>query len=345
MPAAKTDIRVKYAVVGLGSIAERAVLPGFLNSRKSRLISLVSGDSAKAKRLARKFGALRTYTYDRYAECLADPELEAVYIATPNALHVDHVIRAAAAGKHVLCEKPMANTEAECRQMIEAARQHSVRLMIAYRKYFEPASVALKRLVAGGRLGRLKLIHSAFSVYFAPQRMPATHWHFNAGLAGGGALPDVGVYCVNTVRWLTGQDPVEASAYAWSTDARFQEVEESIAFRLNFPEGLVFQATASFGAAQSAFVRLQGERGWASLDPAFAWNEERRLFGKIGGRWFEKIYPRMDEFALELDAFADCVRRGRDPEPDGEEGLKDVVVMEAIYRSAREGKVVPITIR
>jgi predicted dehydrogenase len=336
--------RVGYAVVGLGSIAERAVLPAFRHSKKAALVALVSGDEKKAARLASKFGASDYYTYEDYSLCLNHPGVEAVFVATANGTHAEFTERAAAAGKHVLCEKPMANTVEECQRMIEACQANGVRLMIAYRKYFEPASLALKRLITSGKLGRLRVIHSAFTIFLAPQKK-APAWHFDHKLAGGGSLVDVGVYCVNTTRWLTGKEPVEASACAWSGDPeRYREVEENIAFRLTFPEGLVLQATASYGAAQASFLHVHGEKGWAALDPAFAYDEERRLFGKIGGRWFEQKFKAMDEFALELDAFADCIRRKRDPEPNGNEGLRDVVVMQAIYRSARENRPMPVNV-
>jgi predicted dehydrogenase len=339
-----TSKRVGYAVVGLGSLAERAVLPAFRHSKKARLVALVSGNEKKAARLAAKFGASDYYSYEDFSLCLSHPHVEAVFITTANGTHAEYSERAAAAGKHVLCEKPMANTVDECQRMIEACRVNHVRLMIAYRKYFEPASVALKKLVTSGKLGRLKIIHSAFTIFLPPgKKVPA--WHFDRKLAGGGSLVDVGVYCVNTTRWLTDQEPVEAMAYSWTVDpVRFNEVEENIAFRLTFPEGLVLQATSSYGAAQASFLHVHGEKGWAALDPAYAYDEERRLFGKIGGRWFEKKFKVMDEFALELDAFSDCIRCKRDPAPDGHEGLGDVVVMQAIYRSARENRPVPVNV-
>jgi predicted dehydrogenase len=339
MAAAK---RIGFAVVGLGQIAEQAILPAFRHSGRAQLVAVVSGDERKAQRLAAKFGASDYYTYDDYVLCLNHPQVQAVFIATNNGSHAYFTIRAAAVGKHVLCEKPMANTVEECQQMIEACRASSVRLMIAYRKYFEPASVALKKLVTSGRLGRLKIIHSAFTIFLPPGRK-APAWRFNRKLAGGGSLVDVGVYCVNTVRWLTGKEPTEATAYAWTLDpASFSEVEENVAFQLKFPGGLVLQASSSFGAAPASFLHVHGEKGWAALDPAYSFDEERRLFGKIGGRWFEKKFRVVDEFALELDAFAEAIRRGRDPEPDGNEGLRDVAVMQAIYRAARENRPVPI---
>ncbi|HXH50078.1 MAG TPA: Gfo/Idh/MocA family oxidoreductase [Terriglobia bacterium] len=335
--------RVGYAVVGLGRISQMAVLPAFSHSKKAKLVAVVSGDLKKAERLCAGFGASASYTYKDYDRCLENPDVDAVFIATDNGTHAQYSVRAAEAGRHVLCEKPMARTTDECLQMIRACREKKVRLMIAYRKYFEPASLALKKLVTTGKLGRLKLIHSAFTIFLAPRRnVPA--WHFDPAASGGGSLVDVGVYCVNTIRWLTGEEPVEASAYSWSTDpSRFRGVEESIGFQLKFPDALLVQASASFGAAQANFIKVFGEKGWAALDPAFAFDEERRLFGKIGGRWFEKRFRVIDEFALELDAFADSIQKRRDPEPDGWEGLRDVVTMQAIYQAAREGGWVPIS--
>jgi len=334
--------RVGYAVVGLGNISQQAVLPAFRHSRKAKLVAVVSGDLKKAKRLAARFGADASYTYDGYDRCLANPDVDAVFIATDNGTHARYSVRAAEAGRHVLCEKPMATTVDECRQMIQACRANKVRLMIAYRKYFEPASLALQKLITTGTLGKLKLIHSAFTIFLPPgKNVPA--WHLDPVASGGGSLMDLGVYCVNSIRWLTGRDPTEAAAFSWTTDpGRFSGVEESISFQLKFPEDLLVQASASFGAAQANFLKIFGEKGWASLDPAFAFDEDRRLFGKIGGRWFEKSFKVTDEFALELDAFADSIRRKRDPEPDGREGLRDVVTMQAIYRAAREGRWVPI---
>ena len=332
--------RVGYAVVGLGHLAERAILPAFEGSRKSRVVAVVSGNAQRAWEVAKPYGAA-DFSYDEYDACLAKPEVEAVYIASVNSAHADQAVRAAAARKHVLCEKPMAPTVKECRRMIEACEATRVRLMIAYRKYFEPASQALKILIGKGELGRLKIIHSTFTVNLPDTKTAA--WHLDKDVAGGGSLVDVGVYCVNTARWLLGTEPLEASAYAWTVDPkRFREVEENMAFRLIFPEGVVLEASCSFGAARSSFLRVHGERGWAALDPAYAYDYERRLFGEIEGKRFHRYFPRMEEFSLELDAFADCVRRGRDPEPSGWQGLRDVAVMEAVYRAAQEKRTVRV---
>jgi len=333
--------RVGYAVVGLGHFGEHVVLPGFRDSRKAKLVAVVSGDESKARRLARKFGATAAYHYRDLQACLSHPEVEAVYIATNNGTHAEYTVQAASAGKHVLCEKPMARDVAECRQMIDACRAHRVRLMIAYRKFFEPAARDLRRFVASGKLGPLRVIQSAFSIYLRPGPRVA-RWHFDKQLAGGGGLPDVGVYCINTALWLTGKEPLEAEAFRWTAAPEvFREVDEHIAFRLNFPDGLVMQAVSSWGAAPMSFLRVVGEKGYAALEPAFEYDEERCLYGRIGNTWFEKKYKVINELALELDALADCIRRNREPEPNGEVGLRDVAVMQAIYQAAEAGRAVP----
>ncbi len=337
-----TTKKVGYAVVGLGRIAARAVLPAFRHSRLAKLVAVVSGDGKKAAQFAAQFGASDYYTYQDYALCLGHPGVEAVFIATTNSTHADFTFRAAAAGKHVLCEKPMATTVDDGASMIEACRTAKVRLMVAYRKYLEPGSRALKTMVARGKLGRLKIIHTAFTIVL-PEKGKSAAWHLDRTVAGGGSLVDLGVYSVNTSRWLAGTEPMEARAYAWTSDPdRFSQVEESIAFQLLFPGGLVVQGSSSFAAAEASFIQVHGEKGWAALDPAFAYNQERRLFGAIGGKWFEERFKVMDEFALELDEFAECIRRRREPEANGYEGLRDIAVMEAIYRAAREARPVPI---
>ena len=334
--------RVGYAVVGLGAISQQAVLPAFAHSKKAKLIAVVSGDKEKARRLAGQFHAKEHYNYDEYGECLKNPQVEAVYIATPPGEHEKYAVLAARAKRHVLCEKPLAATVEECRRMVRACRDNTVQFMTGYRKYFEPGSVALKKIISSGDLGRVDIIHTAFTE-FRPAGDGSPDWLFKRKL-GGGPLMDIGVYCVNTSRWLVDEDPVQAAAIRWRRDReRFKEIEEGMAFRLNFRSGLVLQATASWGSVLASFVHLHGEKGWASLCPAFAFEEERRLTGKIAGKWFEKEFKAIDEFALELDAFADCIREGCKPEPDGEQGMRDIAIIDAIYRAAKQGR--PVAIR
>lgn len=335
MPKVK---RVGYAVVGLGSIAQVAVLPAFAHSNKARLVGVVSGDKKKSRNLAHKFGASESYTYGEFDACLNNPQVEAVYIATPPGERERYTVQAAQAKKHVICEKPLAATVKQGRNMVETCRRNKVHLMTAYRKYYEPSSLMLKGIISRGDLGRIDVIHTLF-VEFRTSGDASPSWLFSRKLCGGGPLMDLGVYCVNTCRWLAGEDPVDATAASWVRDRkRFKEVEEGISFRLNFRSGLVLQGTSSYGGVLSSFVHVHGEKGWLAWSPAFAFEEERRLSGNISGRWFEKKFGVIDEFALELDAFATCVRENRTPEADGEQGLRDLSIIDTIYRSAKSGR-------
>jgi predicted dehydrogenase len=334
--------KVGYAVIGLGGISQVAVLPAFAHSENAELVAVVSGDRAKAEKLCAQFQAQSAYSYQEYAECLKSPRVEAVYIATPPGEHEKYTVAAAKAGKHVLCEKPLAASVQQARKMVEACRQNRVRFMTAYRKYFEPSTVTLKKMVSSGELGRIDVVHALFGE-FRPYGDNSPAWLFSRKLCGGGPLMDLGVYCVNTCRWLVGEDPIAAEAKSWVRDKRrFKEVEEGIAFRLDFKSGLILQGTAAYSSVFSSFVHVHGEKGWAALSPAFAFEEERRLNGKIAGKWFEQTFAAIDEFAPELDAFSACIRERRDPEPSGAQGMRDLIIIDAIYKAAKTGKAVKI---
>jgi predicted dehydrogenase len=334
--------KLGYAVIGLGALSQAAVLPAFAHAKRSKLVALVTSDKGKGKSFAQKFNVKHVFQYDEFAQCLALPEVEAIYIALPPGRNEEFAVAAANAGKHVLCEKPLAASVEQARVMVEACRKNSVQLMTAYRKYFDPASVHLKRMVTNGELGRIDVIHALFTeLRTFGDKSPS--WMFERKLSGGGPLADLGIYCLNTSRWLVDEDPVSATAISWARDPRrYAEVEEGISFRLDFASGLILQGTTSYSAGFSSFIHVHGEKGWAELAPAFAFEEERRMSGKIAGKWFAKTYKPLDEFALELDYFAQCVRENKKPEPDGEQGLRDMIIIEAIYRAAKEGKPVKI---
>lgn len=326
--------KIGFAVVGLGSIAQGSVLPCFAHCKKAKLVALVGRDKQRAARLARKFNASAHYCSEEYAACLANPEISAVYIATPNGEHETLTIQAADAGKHVLCEKPLAATVEQSARMMEACRRNGVKLMTAYRKYFEPSARYLKQLIQKGHLGRIDVIHTAFSELHLPG--VSLPWLLDPNLAGGGPLMDLGVYCVNTTRWLVEEDPVEVTAQTWVHDAvRFGNVEEGISFRLRFPSGLIVLGSSSYGAVMSSLVFVQGTKGWTSLTPAFPFDEDRRLTGKIGKRWFERKFKVTDEFAPEVDAFASAIQNHRAVEGDGVQGHRDMIILHAIYEAAR----------
>jgi len=338
----KTGKTVGFAVVGLGAIARGAVLPAFRHAKRARLVALVSRDVRQAEKLARKFRAQAAYGAEDFRACLENPAVDAVYLATPQSEHWSATIAAARVGKHVLCEKPLAISSEQSAEMVRVCEECGVQLMTAYRKFYEPSALYLKKLIQSGKLGKIDVIHTSFSELHVAGRSIA--WLLDSKVAGGGPLMDLGVYCVNSSRWLVSEDPVEVSAHSWKKDAeRFREVEEGISFRMHFASGLVVQGTSTYSSAISSFVFVQGTKGWACLTPAFPFDEERRLTGKIGGKCFDKKFKVVDEFAPELDAFAGAIRANKSVDPDGRQGHRDMCILEAIYESAGNGK--PVSVR
>lgn len=334
--------KVGFAVVGLGSIAQSSVLPCFAHTKKARIVALVGRDKKAASRLARKFRVSAIYGSDEFSKCLENPDVSAVYIATPQNSHLRYTLEAARARKHVLCEKPLAINPQQSAQMVKECRRNAVLLMTAYRKYFEPSCRYIKKLVQNGDLGRIDTIHTSFSELHKPGI--SLDWLLDPAVAGGGPLMDLGPYCVNTSRWLVSENPVEVTAKRWSHDQRrFGNVEEGIAFRLIFPNGLVLQGSTSYGAAMSSFLYVQGTKGWVSLAPAFDFAEERRLTGRLSGRWLERNFKVVDEFAPEVDELAAAILEQRAVSPDGAEGHLDMVILHAIYEAANTGE--PVVIR
>lgn len=332
--------KVGFAVVGLGAIAQGYVLPAFAKCKNARLVAVVGRDNKKNAQLARKFKAAIHYHSDDFAACLANPEVSAVYIATQPSEHAGLTILAAEAGKHVLCEKPLAANLTQSAAMVEACRRSGVLLMTAYRKFYEPSALYLKQLIQSGELGRIDVIHTAFS------ELPnaGLPWLLDSKIAGGGPLMDLGVYCVNTTRWLVQENPVEVAAKSWVHDTvRFSDVEQGISFRLQFPSGLVVQGSTSYGAVLSSFIFVQGTKGWVSLVPSFPFDEERRLTGKIGRRSLRRTFRVVDEFAPEIEAFASAIRNKRPVEGDGVQGHRDMIILDAVYESARTKQ--PVAIR
>jgi predicted dehydrogenase len=333
--------KIGYAVLGLGNIARNSILPAFANCTRSKLVAVVSRDKKKADELRAQFKATISYCTKDFDECLANPDISAVFIATPSGVHEQFTVRAAGAGKHVLCEKPLAATVEQSARMVEACRRHDVMLMTAYRKYFEPSTLYLKCLLRSGALGRIDMIHTSFSELFNPST--AQNWLLDPALGGGGPMMDLGVYCVSTTRWMAGEEPVEAIAQAWSHDrSRFKDVEEGMTFRLSFPSGLIVQGSSTYSAAMSSFIFVQGTNGWVSLSPAYPFEDERRITGKIGRRMVDRRFRVIDEFALEIDAFASAIQKKKAVEPDGVEGHRDMIILDAIYESARTQRPVAI---
>ncbi|MDR5780747.1 Gfo/Idh/MocA family oxidoreductase [Caballeronia sp. LZ065] len=333
--------RVGFAVVGLGRLALEQILPAFSACKHARVTALVSGSPDKARAVAKQYGIdeQSIYSYAEMARLAGNPDVHAVYVVTPNGLHLEHVSAAAQAGKHVLCEKPMANTADEARQMIDACAKAGVKLMIAYRCQFEVFNSEAMRRVQSGELGKARVIEATN----AQVQGSGEQWRLRAALAGGGALPDIGLYCLNGVRHVLGEEPVEVFAQIVNpaADERYREVEETIAFMLRFPSGALANCAASYGAHESKDMRIRLEKGWIDVENAFAYKGQRMRIAHRAGDIEQVDEPRLefkDQFMLEIDHFARCVRDGSEPDTPGEEGLRDQVLMEALYRSAREGR-------
>jgi glucose-fructose oxidoreductase len=324
--------KVRYAVLGQGYIAQAAVLPAFGHAaRNSELAALVSDDPAKLKTLGRRYGVSARYTYDRLEECLKD--VDAVYVALPNSLHREYTERAAAAGVHVLCEKPMAVTEEDCRAMIRACRDANVKLMVAYRLHFEAANLAAVEAVRSGRIGEARVFASTFTMNVKDR----DNIRLRKDL-GGGTLYDIGIYCINAARYLFRQEPLEAQCVtATNGEARFSEVEEMASAVLRFPGDRLAAFTCSFGAGDVSVYQVVGTKGNVRLDPAYEYAGELKMTLTVDGRKQERTYTKRDQFAPELLHFSDCILSGRDPQPGGEEGFADVRVIRALYQSAARG--------
>jgi predicted dehydrogenase len=329
--------RVRYAVVGLGHIAQVAVLPAFAHAKNSELAALVTGDPTKAKKLADKYD-VPAFHYDNFEEAVENENIEAVFIALPNTQHRPFTERAARAGVHVLCEKPMATSEKDCRAMIAACEKADVRLMVAYRLHFAPAHLQAIALARAGRLGDLRFFSSIFGMQVKADNIRTDPKD------GGGPLRDLGVYCINAARYLFDEEPLEVRAITMAKegDKRFTEVEEMATAVLRFPGDRVAQFTCSFGSGNVASLELVGTKGVLRIEPAYDYPGELKWALTIDEKKTEKTFPAGDQFAPELIHFSDCIRKGQHPEPDGEEGLADVRVIDAIFKSAASGRAVKI---
>ena len=327
--------RVGYCIVGLGRISMQHFMPATRTSKYSRVTALVSGHRDKAERMAAQYGvsSRSIYSYENYDAIADNHDIDAVYIALPNSMHAEYTNRAARAGKHVLCEKPMATSVADAQAMIDACRKAGKKLMIAYRCQLEPTNLRAIQLIRDGRLGKVQAIESANGFNIRPGE-----WRLNAALAGGGPLMDVGIYSLNACRYLTGEEPQEVRAYASviDHDGRFNEVEESLSWITRFPSGILASCNTTYGAGMPGCFRVHGSKGTMSMQEAFGY-QGQHLTAQINGE------PPIDDLSLardpsqfvaEADHFSECVMHNREPKSAGEEGLRDMKWMSNIYGAA-----------
>ena len=328
--------RIRYAVVGMGHIAQVAVLPAFEHAgENSELAALVSDDPQKLAELQKRYDVEATYSYDEFDACLESGKIDAVYIALPNHLHREYTVRAADAGVHVLCEKPMAVSEQECEEMIEACERNRVKLMIAYRLHFEEANLKTVELSQSGKLGTLRAFNSVFTMNVKDEE--------NVRLApidqGGGPVFDIGVYCINAARYLFRDEPIEVTAFAANNgEPRFRNVDETVSAVLRFPGERLATFCCSFGASDVSSYRVVGTEGDVRLEPAYEYAEGLRQYVTLDGKTREHKFGKRDQFAPELVYFSNCIQQDLEPEPSGWEGLFDVRVIAAVHESSRTGQ-------
>ncbi|NJO41276.1 MAG: Gfo/Idh/MocA family oxidoreductase [Cyanobacteria bacterium CRU_2_1] len=334
---ASTSRKIRYAVVGLGWFAQAAAMPAFDHAENSELVALVSDDPTKREELSKRYNIQHTYSYEQYEDCLKSGEVDAVYIALPNHLHREYTVRAANAGIHVLCEKPMAITVDECEAMIQAAKDNTVKLMIAYRLHLEEANLQAVETVRSGKIGEPRIFNSIFT-----QQTEAGNVRVEKE-KGGGTLDDIGIYCINAARYLFQDEPIEVFATSANNgEERFREVDEMTSAILRFPGDRLATFTCSFGAAKVSTYQVVGTKGDLRADPAYSTQGEMKHILTIDGEKQERSFESHDQLAAEFVYFSDCILQNKEPEPSGTEGLIDVQIIRALYRSIETGGFVQI---
>jgi predicted dehydrogenase len=329
--------KIRYALVGAGNIAQVAVLPGIRNAgENSELVAIVSGDADKRRVLAEQHGVEHTGSYEELEQVLERGRVDAVYIATPNHLHREHTERAARAKVHVLCEKPMAPTIADCEAMRDVCRAEGVQLMLAYRLHFDEATIAALEIVQSGQIGRPKLFTSLLTQQVRPGDIRTRHQ------PGAGGLFDLGVYPINAARHLFQAEPVRVLCSITRGDDRFAGVDASAAATLIFSEERIAQFSVSLDSFARSSYRVLGESGELAVDPGYAYDEGLRHILWANGRRIEQTFPKRDQFGAQIAAFSAALLEHREVEPSAEEGLRDVRVVQALLEAAARGRAVDL---
>jgi predicted dehydrogenase len=331
--AADTGRKLGFALVGLGNLSTNQIVPALQKTKFCKLAGIVTGSSTKAEKWKAQYNLQdkNIYNYDTMEQMADNPDIDVVYVVTPNALHAEHTIKAAKAGKHVLCEKPMEVSSEKCQQMIDACKKAGRQLAIGYRLHFEPNNLECVRLAREKVFGDLKFIEADFGFRIGDPKQ----WRLNRALAGGGPLMDVGIYALQATRYITGEEPVLVTAVETVTDpVKFKDVEETIAWQLKFPSGIVTSSTSTYNFNGMARYQAFAENGWFELAPAYGYNgiQGRRSDGQAIN------LESGDQFAAEMDNFAQCILNNQPTKVPGEEGLRDIKIMMAIYEAARTGK-------
>lgn len=331
---------LRVAIMGLGSYGTR-VAEAMSACKQVKLTGIISGTPSKIVDWQGKYNipANNCYNYENFDRIIDNPEIDAVYVITPNALHHDQVIRVARAGKHVICEKPMAINAKEGAEMIAACKQAKVKLLIGYRMHFEPKTLEIIRMRKEGELGKILFFQGqcGFKIGNPDQ------WRLNKQLSGGGSMMDIGIYAVNGARYMVGEEPVWVTAQETKTNPeKFKEgVDETIQFQFGFPGGAVASCLSTYNMSNLDRFFLNGEKGFAELQPSTG-------YGPIKGRTNkgELIQPHVTHQTIQMEEMAGILLAGKQPlvPIDGEEGLKDLIIIDAIYKAAKTGKKIKLTL-
>jgi predicted dehydrogenase len=323
--------KLGVALVGLGYYSTYQLAPALEQAKYCRLAGIVTGTPAKAEEWTKKYNIPQksVYDYKTFDRIIDNPDIDVVYVVLPNSMHHEFVIRAAQAGKHVICEKPMAVTAQECEEMIAACKKANKQLAIGYRLHFEPFNLEMARLGQQKVFGKVKQIKADFGFTIGDP----TQWRLKKSLAGGGPLMDVGIYAIQGCRYITGKEPISVkAAFMPKTDLeKFKEVEETLSWEFTFPDGTVSASLSSYNQ-NIELLRAEAEKGWFELKPAYG-------YGPLAGKtsYGEMKLPIVNHQLMQLDGIAKSILDGKPNIVPGEEGLRDVKLMNAIYRSAETG--------
>jgi predicted dehydrogenase len=326
--------KLGWALVGLGSLSANQIAPALLKCKHSQLAAVVTGTPEKGVKWREKYGlaADKVYSYEDFDKIAGDPSVDVVYIVLPNSMHHEFTIRAAKAGKHVFCEKPMANTAAECREMIAACEEAKRLLGIAYRCQFELHHIEAIRLAREQVFGPLKHIDAGFGFAIGDPKQ----WRLRKDLAGGGALMDVGVYAIQACRYLSGEEPVEVVALETKTDpVKFAEVDETIAWSMKFPSGMTANCVTTYAFNGRDDFAAFGTKGRFGMKPCYGYSNQT---GWTSDPKIPLAFPQTNHFVSQMDAFSLAILEEKPFEPSGTDGLQDLLVIEAIYKSVASGK-------
>lgn len=325
--------KLGIALVGLGGYSRGQLAPALQETDNCYLAGIVTGTPSKAEEWKRQYNIPEgnIYNYDNYDQIADNPDIDIIYVVLPNGLHAEYTIRAAEAGKHVICEKPMATSVEDCQRMIDACNRNNVKLSIGYRLHFEPYNQRVMEIGQEEVFGPVQTLDTANSFVIGND---PDNWRVDKELAGGGPLMDMGVYCVQGACYTVGQDPVAVTARFGEVTRPdvFHEVEQSIHWQMEFPGGAVADCSSSYND-RASYLHGEAENGWWKLDSAYGYSGQH---GRTSEG--EMNFPDVNQQVRQMDAFADCVMNNRQTRVPGEMGMRDVRIMMAIYEAARSGE-------